>query len=62
MKNPKIANNSVTIEARKKISADLELLEFQKKNLTYGGVNLKVIKLYSIKLAVEFSFRAIGFY
>ncbi len=28
----------------------------------YGGVNLKVIKFYSIKLAVDFYFGAIGFY
>ncbi len=46
MKNNKIANNSATTEAREKICADLETLEFQK----YSDVCLTKFENYQILL------------
>jgi hypothetical protein len=53
VKNRKIAKNSINAKAREKISIDLESLEFYKK-LMYILLNLKLIKVYLIKLATDF--------
>jgi hypothetical protein len=53
VKNRKIAKNSRAIQAREKISTDLESLELY-KFFIYVSLNLKTTKFYLIKLATNF--------
>jgi hypothetical protein len=53
VKNSQISNETKTDEAREKVSTYFESVEFQKK-LMHVWQNLKIIKIFFIKLSTNF--------